>query len=359
MTKSSKIKIGISIGDYNGVGIEVILKTFSDRRIFDFCTPIVYANYGLINFAKKELNIEHSSLFGAKNISEIKPFKLNIIDCWKEKIELNFGANEKAAGKYALKSLESAVYDLKEQNINALVTAPINKNNIQSDEFKFPGHTEYLESQSEGKALMLMLSDELRIGVVTGHLPLQRVSDHISKELILEKLQQLNQSLKSDFSIRKPKIAVLGLNPHAGDNGVLGKEESDIIIPAIEKAQEDGLLAFGPYPADGFFGSNKMTAFDAILAMYHDQGLIPFKTLSFGTGVNFTAGINLIRTSPDHGTAYDIAGQNNADESSFRTALYYACDIFKNRSANQKLLANALVIKKQKAYREFKGPKRS
>lgn len=359
MTKSSKIKIGISIGDYNGIGLEVILKTFSDRRIFDLCTPIVYANYGLMNFAKKELDIDHSSLFGAKSIKEIKNFKLNVIDCWKEKINLNPGVNEKAAGKYALKSLESAIHDLKEQNIDALVTAPINKNNIQSDKFKFPGHTEYLESHSEGKALMLMLSDELRVGVVTGHLPLQKVADHISKELILDKLQQLNQSLKTDFSIRKPKIAVLGLNPHAGDNGVLGKEEEEIITPAIEKAQEYGLLAFGPYPADGFFGSNKIAAFDAVLAMYHDQGLVPFKTLSFGTGVNFTAGISLIRTSPDHGTAYDIAGQNMADESSFRTALYYACDIYKNRSSNQELEGNALVTKKQKAYREFKGPKRS
>jgi 4-hydroxythreonine-4-phosphate dehydrogenase len=270
------------------------------------------------------------------------------LNCWKEEVKLNLGQNNADGGKYALTSLQSANKALKNGQIDALVTAPINKDNIQSDDFKFPGHTEFLEQEHNGKSLMLMLSDTLRIGVVTGHIPLEKVSKHISTDAILEKLNTLNQSLKQDFGIRKPKIAVLGLNPHAGDNGVIGDEEKETIIPALQKAEDEGLLVFGPYPADGFFGSNKRQAFDGVLAMYHDQGLVPFKTLSFGNGVNFTAGLDIVRTSPDHGTAFDIAGKNQAQESSFRQAVYAACDVFKKRQEWHRLNSNPLKISPKK-----------
>ena len=349
---SKTIKLGISIGDTNGVGLEVILKSFNDKRILNFCTPIVFGDYNLAKDTIKQLELEDINLNKIQSINESKLKKLNVLNCWKETLVPNYG-NLENGGKYALKSLQKACQALQNGSIDVLVTAPINKENIQSDSFKFPGHTEFLEQQFEGQALMLMLNEELRIGLVTGHLPIEQVSKHITQELILQKLESFNHSLIQDFGIRKPKIAVLALNPHAGDNGLLGQEEEKTIIPALQKAEDKGLLAFGPYPADGFFGSNQLKAFDGVLAMYHDQGLVPFKTLSFGNGVNFTSGLSIIRTSPDHGTAFDIAGKNIASESSFIQAIYAACDIYKKRLEWQELNNNVLPsqLKKEK-YRE-------
>jgi 4-hydroxythreonine-4-phosphate dehydrogenase len=344
---SKAIKLGISIGDINGVGLEVILKSFHDKRMLDFCTPILFGDYQLAMNTKKKLGLEEINLNKIDSLKESKHKKLNVLNCWKEVISPSYG-NKKKGGEYALKSLEKACQALQNGSIDVLVTAPINKENIQSDRFNFPGHTEFLEQQFEGQALMLMLNMELRIGVVTGHMPLKQVSKHITQELILQKLESFNQSLIQDFGIRKPKIAVLGLNPHAGDNGLLGKEEEKIIKPALQKAEDRGLLAFGPYPADGFFGSNQLKAFDGVLAMYHDQGLVPFKTLSFGNGVNFTSGLSVVRTSPDHGTAFDIAGKNIASESSFIKAIYTGCDIYKKRQEWQELNSNILPSQPKK-----------
>ena len=344
---SKTIKLGISIGDTNGVGLEVILKSFNDKRILNFCTPIVFGDYNLAKDTIKQLELEDINLNKIQSINESKLKKLNVLNCWKETLVPNYG-NLENGGKYALKSLQKACQALQNGSIDVLVTAPINKENIQSDSFKFPGHTEFLEQQFEGQALMLMLNEELRIGLVTGHLPIEQVSKHITQELILQKLESFNHSLIQDFGIRKPKIAVLGLNPHAGDNGLLGQEEEKTIIPALQKAEDKGLLAFGPYPADGFFGSNQLKAFDGVLAMYHDQGLVPFKTLSFGNGVNFTSGLSVVRTSPDHGTAFDIAGKNIASESSFIQAIYTACDIYKKRQEWQELNSNILPAQQKK-----------
>lgn len=345
---SKPIKLGISIGDTNGVGLEVILKSFKDKRMLDFCTPILFGDYKLAIKIKKQLGLDDVYLNKIQSAKDSKSKKVNVINCWKEELNPTFGKKTSEGGKYALKSLEQASQCLKNGEIDALVTAPINKENIQSDRFQFPGHTEYLEQHFEGKALMLMLCNNLRIGVVTGHIPVADVSKHINQDLIIQKLNSLNQSLKQDFGIRKPKIAVLGLNPHAGDNGLLGKEEGKTIIPAIQKAEEKGILCFGPYPADGFFGSNKLNAFDGVLAMYHDQGLIPFKTLAFGNGVNYTSGLSVVRTSPDHGTAYDIAGQNLASETSFMQAIYKACDIHKKRQEWQSINSNTLQVQSKK-----------
>jgi len=351
---SGKLLLGISVGDINGIGSEVILKTFRDKRMLDFCTPIIFGDFNMMNEVKKNLNIEDLSLTKIQSVEMAKGNKVNVLNCWKEEVKPNFGQNNANGGKYALKSLQSANNALKKNLIDALVTAPINKDNIQSEEFKFPGHTEFLEKEHQGKSLMLMLSDTLRIGVVTGHIPLEKVSQHISADTILDKLNTLNTSLKQDFGIRKPKIAVLGLNPHAGDNGVIGDEEQKTIVPALKKAEEQHILAFGPYPADGFFGSNKRHAFDGVLAMYHDQGLVPFKTLSFGNGVNFTAGLKVVRTSPDHGTAFDIAGKNEAQESSFRQAVYTACDVVKKRQEWLALNRNPLKINTKKEHSRSK-----
>lgn len=327
---SKAIKLGISIGDTNGIGLEVILKSFLNKRILEFCTPILFGDYQLAMNTKKHLRLDKINLNKIHSFKEIKHKKVNVINCWKETLTPNYGS-KKDGGKYALKSLENACKALQNNSIDVLVTAPINKENIQSDRFKFPGHTEFLEQQFKGQALMLMLNKELRVGLVTGHLPLKQVSKNITQKLILQKLESFNNSLIQDFGISKPKIAVLGLNPHSGDNGLIGQEEKKIIIPALQKAEDKGLFVFGPYPADGFFGSNKLKAFDGVLAMYHDQGLVPFKTLSFGNGVNFTSGLSVVRTSPDHGTAFDIAGKNMASENSFIQAIYTACDVYKKR----------------------------
>ncbi|MGB0881402.1 MAG: 4-hydroxythreonine-4-phosphate dehydrogenase PdxA [Vicingaceae bacterium] len=346
---SKKVKVGISVGDINGIGMEVIIKTFKDSRMMDICTPIVYGSSKVSTFHRKAIHVNDFSFNIIKNVKEANAKKPNIINCWKEDVEVNLGQSNDIGGKYALASLEAATADLKNGLIDALVTAPINKDNIQSEEFNFPGHTEYLTEKFDGASLMLMVNDNIKIGVATNHIPLSKVANTLTADTIFSKLKVLNNSLIQDFCITNPKIAVLGLNPHAGDNGLLGKEEENVIIPAIDNAKSIGINAFGPYPADGFFGSGNYKKFDAILAMYHDQGLIPFKSLSFGEGVNFTAGLNIIRTSPDHGVAYEIAGQNKAEESSFRHAVYTACDIHKNRIFSKEINENPLKSQKNKA----------
>ncbi len=330
MKKRRKIVVGISVGDTNGIGIEVILKTFEDKRMLDFCTPVIFGSTKMLSFHKKQLNSE-TYINGIMSINQAVDGKINLLNIWREEIPINLGTPTKISGEYALKSLEAAVNHLKKNKIDVLVTAPINKQNIQSDSFDFPGHTEFLENQLEGESLMILISEELRVGLITGHIPVSKISKNITPELIKKKVSIMNKALVEDFGIMKPKIAILGLNPHCGDNGVIGKEDDEIIRPTIAEIRESRELVFGPYAADGFFGSSTYKQFDGILAMYHDQGLAPFKALSFGNGVNYTAGLSKIRTSPDHGTAYEIAGKNAADPSSFKEALFSAIDIFKKR----------------------------
>lgn len=344
MEKTEKIIVGISIGDLNGIGIEVILKTFEDKRMLDFCTPVLFGSTKTISFHKKQLNLE-TSINGIQSINQLAHGKVNLLTVWEEEVAISLGAPTKLSGEYALKSLESAVTHLKESKIDVLLTAPINKENIQSETFDFPGHTEYLESQLDGESLMILISDTLRVGLITGHIPISEISKTITPELIEKKVAILHKTLVEDFGISKPKIAVLGLNPHCGDHGVIGKEDDEIIRPTIEKIKESGKVVFGPYAADGFFGSSTHTQFDGILAMYHDQGLAPFKALSFGNGVNYTAGLEKIRTSPDHGTGYEIAGKNSANAASFKEALFSAIQIYKNRSQYKKLTRKPLATK--------------
>jgi 4-hydroxythreonine-4-phosphate dehydrogenase len=340
-------KVGISLGDINGIGIEVILKSLMDNRIYELCTVIIYGSNKTINYHRKALNISNLTFHRAISAKEANTKTGNIISAWSEEVNMNIGEATAEGGQYALKSLEAATADLVAGEIDVLVTAPINKDNIQSEEFNFPGHTEYLMAKDGAEdSLMFMVSDVARIGVVTGHIPLKEVAAKITTESILKKITLMNKSLMEDFGIVKPKLAVMGLNPHAGDNGLLGDEEEKIITPAITQAKNRGILAFGPFPADGFFGAGAFKNFDGILAMYHDQGLIPAKTLSFGGGINFTAGLKIIRTSPDHGTGYDIAGQDKADESSFRNAIYKAIEIHKNRARYEEMTADPLQISK-------------
>jgi len=330
--------IGITMGDVNGIGPEVVIKTLLDSRIADYCTPVIYGSPKIISYWKKAINHPEFNLHIIKSLDQIHHKKANILVCWEEEVEIKPGEVNELGGKYAFKSLEAATHDLKAGNIHALVTAPLNKHNVNSASLPFSGHTEYLAQQDGAENyLMMLVCDDLKVGLVTGHVPLKDVASKISVESILRKLKTMQQSLQKDFSITKPKIAVLGLNPHAGDNGLLGNEDKDIIAVACARAQDEGLLAYGPYPSDGFFGARQYQKFDAVLAMYHDQGLIPFKFLGFENGVNFTAGLSFIRTSPDHGTAYDIAGKNKADESSFRNAFYAALDLIRTRNENFKL----------------------
>ncbi len=344
---SEKLKIGISIGDVNGIGLEVIIKTLIDNRIYDYCTPIVYGHTKVASFHRRAINAGELNFHVINQASQAQQRKPNMINCWEEDVKIELGAVTEAGGKYALLSLQRATADLINGDIDALVTAPINKDNIQSDEFKFPGHTEYLqERDGAAESLMFLVSETLRVGVVTGHIPLNKVAEAITLEKIVAKLKLMDASLRQDFWIRKPKIAVLGLNPHAGDNGLIGTEEQQTIIPAIEEANKNDILAFGPYSADGFFANGTYMQFDAVLAMYHDQGLIPFKQISFESGVNFTAGLSFVRTSPDHGTAYDIAGKNKASEISFREALFTATHIVRTRRETAELMENPLVIAK-------------
>lgn len=348
--RNQKYKIGISIGDVNGIGLEVILKTLEDQRICELCTPILYGNKKIVQESAKRLGIQNLQLDYIKNINQVKSKNPSVIELETAIPTLEFGKSSKASGAYAAASLRKCLEDLKAGNIDAMVTAPIDKHSIQSDVFNFPGHTEYLQAADESEdSLMIMMGEHSKIGLVTGHIPLSEVSKQISEEGILKKVSLLNKSLKEDFQIRKPKIAVLGLNPHAGDNGLLGKEEEKIIQPAINQAKSIGILCFGPYPADGFFGSEQFRKFDGVIAMYHDQGLIPAKSLSFGGGVNVTAGLSFIRTSPDHGTAYGIAGQGIANEGSFRNALYEAISIAKNRDLYAEINAEPLSVTKNRS----------
>jgi len=340
---SDKVKIGISIGDINGIGLEVILKTLAESRILDYCTPIVYGSTKVASFHRKALHMSDFTFNVISQADQANPRKANMINCWDEEVRIDLGASNENGGKYAWLSLQRATDDLVSGAIDALVTAPINKHNIQSADFNFPGHTEYLQERSGSKdALMFLLSDSLRVGVVTGHIPVTEVATSISKEKIVRKLLLMNESLKRDFWIEKPKIAVLGLNPHAGDQGLLGKEEMEIISPAIQEAFDKGVICFGPYPADGFFGNNTYRQFDAVLGMYHDQALIPFKTIAFNSGVNYTAGLQFIRTSPDHGTGFDIAGKGIASPESFLEALFMAIHIVKRRREQDFMLAHQL-----------------
>jgi 4-hydroxythreonine-4-phosphate dehydrogenase len=347
MVKNAEnIIVGISVGDLNGIGSEVILKTFEDSRMLEFCTPVIFANVKLLSFVKKTFE-STALLHGIDQLEQLVPGKINVLNVWKEGVDLNFGVSDEKIGRYAIKSFITAAKALKENLIDVLVTAPINKYNIQSEEFKFPGHTDYLNQELEGNALMLMVQDNLRIGLLTDHVPVNEVASHLTEELIKQKIETIRQSLVQDFSINKPKIAVLGLNPHCGDGGVIGKEDDEIIKPTLKKLFEKGTMVFGPYAADGFFGSDQYDKFDAVIATYHDQGLIPFKTLSFGNGVNYTAGLHKIRTSPDHGTAFDIAGKGIANPNSFKEAVYLAIDIFNSRIEYEKISKKPLKTKQK------------
>ncbi len=351
--KQETVKVGISIGDVNGIGMEVIMKTLADNRVTENITVIVYGSSKVTSYYKKALGLHHFNFVKANDANSAKINKANLIDLWEENIKITMGDSTSVGGTYALKSLEAATADLAAGKIDVLVTAPINKNNIQSENFNFPGHTEYLTKYANAEeSLMLMVDENLRIGVATNHIPIKEVANQLTKELIIRKVTLLDRTLTRDFGITNPKIAVLGLNPHAGDNGLLGEEEEEIIIPALEKLNENGILAFGPYAADGLFGSGNYSKFDGVLAMYHDQGLVPFKALSKGNGVNFTAGLPIVRTSPDHGTAFDIVGKNKASEDSFRRAIFTAVDIFKNRKEYKELTANQLEIQPRRNERK-------
>jgi len=347
MDKSKKIIVGISIGDFNGIGIEIILKTFSDKRMLDFCTPIIFGSTKLITNYKKNMNI-NVPFNGIRQVDKAINGKVNILNLWKEDVELKLGEPTELSGKLAFESLEAATNELVNETIDVLVTAPINKDNIQSEDFKFPGHTEYLESKLDGESLMILMTDTLRIGLITGHIPIAKVSETITPELIKKKVAILYKTLVNDFAISKPKIAILGLNPHCGDHGVIGEEDDTVIKPTIAEIQNEGKLVYGPYAADSFFGSSNYKNFDAILAMYHDQGLAPFKTLSFGEGVNYTAGLSRIRTSPDHGTAYELAGKGLANINSFKEAVFTAIKVFKTREEYKSLTENTLKTNQRK-----------
>jgi 4-hydroxythreonine-4-phosphate dehydrogenase len=337
------IIVGISQGDINGIGYEVIIKALSDPTINELCVPIVYGSPKVAAYHRKALNVNNFSFNNIRVAEEANHKRANMINCLDDNVRVELGKSTTHGGEAALISLEKAIDDIKAGKINVLVTAPIDKHNVQSDTFHFPGHTEYLKSKfGIDEALMFMIGESLKIGIVTGHVPLSKVPELISVESVLKKIRLMNHSLIFDFGLRKPRIAVLGLNPHAGDNSLLGPEEAEKIIPAIQKAQQDGILAFGPFPADGFFGAGSFTKFDGILAMYHDQGIIPFKALSFDTGVNFTAGLPVVRTSPVHGTAFSIAGKGEASERSFLQAIFLACDIFRNRQLYNEISRNPL-----------------
>lgn len=346
--KSEKIIVGISIGDLNGIGGEVILKTFEDARMIEFCTPVIFANTKIFSLINKTIGT-NISFHGIDSLDQLVFGKINVMNLWKENLNIEFGKEDEELGKYAMMSFEQATKALKEGTIDVLVTAPINKHNVGVDQKDFVGHTEYLSKELEGETLMLLTSDDLKVGLLTGHVPLKDVASKLTEELIRKKVNILEKSLLQDFSVVRPKIAILGLNPHCGDGGVIGDEDDKVLKPAIAKLFEQGHLVFGPFSADGFFGNESYKKYDAVLASYHDQGLVPFKTIAFGQGVNFTAGLNKIRTSPDHGTAFDIAGKGIADFSSFREAVYLALDIYNSRNLYNEISANPLRVSEKQS----------
>ncbi|MGB8490838.1 MAG: 4-hydroxythreonine-4-phosphate dehydrogenase PdxA [Bacteroidales bacterium] len=334
---------GISQGDINGIGYEVIIKALMDISINDLCVPVVYGSPKVAAYHRKALNITNFSFNNIRTPDEANIRKSNMINCLDDNVRVELGKSTTQGGEAALISLERAFADVNSGKTDVLITGPIDKKNIQSDQFRFNGHTDYLRSKSGvADVLMFMIGESLKIGLATDHVPLSKVPELITPELLLRKIRLMDQSLMLDFAVRKPRIAVLGLNPHAGDGSLLGTEEEEVIAPAIQQAVKEGILAFGPFPADGFFGAGSFSKFDGILAMYHDQGLAPFKALSFDTGVNFTAGLPFVRTSPVHGTAFAIAGQGVASENSFRQAIYLACDIFRNRQMYADINSNPL-----------------
>jgi len=339
----SKIKVGLTIGDINGIGPEVLIKAISNPRITDICTPVIYASSKVISYHRNIAKIDDFKYKVAMFADRVVDGKINLINCWTENVSINIGNTTEEGGKYAKLSLDSALYDLKEGHLDAVVTAPINKKSMSLINFGFKGHTDYIANFTKSdKSMMIMLNDDLRVALVTHHVPLKDVPTFITKERVLDAIQNLNDTLIKDFDKEKPLIAVLGLNPHAGDEGVIGLEDKDIIRPAILSAKEKGIFVNGPFPSDSFWGTHNYKKYDAILAMYHDQGLIPFKLLSFGNGVNFTGGLPFIRTSPDHGTGFDIVGKNVANEQSFLAAIFEAVDLAKNRKQFHESRENAI-----------------
>jgi 4-hydroxythreonine-4-phosphate dehydrogenase len=337
------IRVGITMGDINGIGPEIIMKALSDTRLLLDCTPLIYGSAKVLSHYKKVLNENEFNYQICKLAEEAQNRKVNVINVWQEEVEIQMGLATETGGNCAFKALERATQDLAAGKIDVLVTAPISKEAMGKSGFRFPGHTEYLADLSNTtEALMLMVSGNLRVALVTTHIALKEVSNSLTKEIILKKIRSFEASLKKDFGIIRPKIAVFGLNPHAGENGKMGSEEQEIITPAINAARNEDILAFGPYPADGFFGSNSRTIYDGVLAMYHDQGLTAFKALAFDDGVNFTAGLPIVRTSPDHGTAFDIAGQGKASENSLRQAIYTSMDIYRSRKFSREIALNPL-----------------
>jgi 4-hydroxythreonine-4-phosphate dehydrogenase len=343
--------IGITCGDLNGIGMEVIMKTLQDPQLMDLCTPVVFASSKVAGYHRKALDMQQFNFHLISSLDAIQEGKPNLLNTWQEAVNLEYGQESEEVGSFALQSIDAAIAAHKSGQIDAVVTAPIHKNTIKLKDRHFAGHTGYLGEETGGDPIMILAHEGLRVGLVTGHLPIRAVAEAITTEKVLAALRKMHHSLQVDFGIQRPKIAVLGLNPHAGDNGLLGEEEQTVIAPALATGQEEGLIVYGPFAADGFFGSGQFEKFDGILAMYHDQGLVAFKTLAFGNGVNVTAGLPLVRTSPDHGTGFDIAGKGIADENSFRQALYMAVDIWRNRSLHEELTANPLKKHRQPSMR--------
>ena len=341
MSETRAPRVGISCGDLNGIGLEVVLKTFEDTRMLQDVTPILYCGAKAVSHHRKALGLDEVQFHRVANATEALPKKLNVVHIWDDEVPIELGTPSGKQSIYAIQSLEAAAQDLATGKVDVLVTAPIDKNSMQLAGFEFPGHTEFLAHMagSDSPVLMILVGDGLRVAIVTGHIPLKEVTDTVTTERIMIKARLFNQSLQRDFGILTPRIALLGLNPHAGDGGTLGTEDRERIAPAVRKLNEEGISAMGPYPADGFFGSGNYTHFDGVLAMYHDQGLAPFKALSFGNGVNYTAGLPVVRTSPDHGTGLDIAGKNEASEGSFRAAVWLACDIRAQRERFKAMMA--------------------
>lgn len=349
MSDTKTLRVGISCGDLNGIGIEVVLKAFEDTRMMQDITPILYCGSKTVSHHRKVLGLEEVQFHGVQHASDALPRKLNVVNLWEEELPVELGKPSGKLSEYSIKSLEAAVNDLASGRVDVLVTAPIDKHSMQAAGFAFPGHTEFLAHMAgtDNPVLMILVGDGLRVALVTGHLPIKEVAEAVTTERIVAKARLFHQSLQRDFGVTTPRIAVLGLNPHAGDGGALGSEDRERIVPAVRKLQDEGIQAMGPYPADGFFGSGGYKHFDGVLAMYHDQGLAPFKALSFGHGVNYTAGLPVVRTSPDHGTGLAIAGKGEADAGSFRQAVWLAGDIVQHREAWKALTANPLQPQKK------------